>query len=98
MNPIKKYIHRRKAAKIAWYLDKISAMPIEYRREKRPEISTLMWLHAYYEGRTASTPKFMLESQIILLTVSFDGQNKEALCRVVALLYNWVHKGEIRDF
>ena len=99
MNLIKKFIHRRKAAKIAAYLDKISAMPLDYRKTKKREISALLCLHAYYEGRTASSPRVMLESQIRLLRLPSENLiDKEGLCREIAVLYYWVHKGEIRGF
>ena len=65
-----------------------------YLKSKEILISQLEWLIAYYEGRTASTPKELLESYISSL------RNYQPNCHFerITLLYNWVYYKKIVGF
>ena len=69
------------------------SFPDEYRKTKTIEMDTLRWILAYYNGRTAGTPKTYLEA----LLKDINTMTPEKM-RTINVLYYWVYYKEIVGF
>jgi hypothetical protein len=79
----------------------ISPFSEGYIESKKNEIETLEWLIAYYEGRTASTPKELLEATLISYGYyhhNFTLEEVNNALRSIVMLYDWVYKNRITGF
>jgi len=78
-----------------------SPFPKGYIEDKTAYITTLEWLIGYYEGRTASTPKELLESMITATGYYKNDTPPEAVkdnLKAIVMLYDWVYKNRITGF
>lgn len=93
-----KKLHTKKfyKKKIQDFIDNLKRPVFEqkYLMYHRYKIDALYWLLAYYDGRTASTPKKLLESYINGL----DTDNRKSDLEWIRILYNWENYKEIVGF
>jgi hypothetical protein len=96
---------KRKLRKLKKYYENImhpkSPFPAGYIESKTSEIQTLEWLISYYEGRTASTPKKLLESYITMTGYYTNNPSLESMketLKSIAMLYDWVYNNRITGF
>ena len=85
MNYLKKRILKKHL-----YLLENGRFSDDYIEEHKNKLECLKWLIAYYEGRTASSPKEMLKA----LINSFKGITPEEL-EWIRMLYNWIYYKQI---
>lgn len=70
-----------------------SSFPDGYRKTKTVELDALHWILAYYNGRTANSPKVYLEA----LLKDIKTMTPEKM-RTINVLYNWVYYKNIVGF
>jgi hypothetical protein len=70
-----------------------SNFPDGYLESKRIELDALHWILAYYNGRTANSPKIYLEA----LLKDINTMTPEKM-RTINVLYYWVYYKEITGF
>jgi hypothetical protein len=70
-----------------------SNFPDGYLENKRIELDALHWILAYYNGRTANSPKIYLEA----LLKDINTMTPEKM-RTINVLYNWVYYKNIIGF
>lgn len=91
---IKKNREKRKLVKYLANLNDVNArFPLKYLESKRDLIGWIEWLIAYYEGRTAATPKQILESMLEPYIT-----NKFVTIEEVKFMYHWVYYKRITGF
>jgi len=92
---IKNYFIKRKIIK---YLDNLenNNFPINYIESKKENIECLHWILAYYENRTACTPKELLEE--ILNKYKIINSFNEHDIIWIKTLYYWVYYKKIIGF
>lgn len=111
---MKKYFKKRKLVNFHEKIKNPSTTwPQWYLDIRKPEIQMMEWLIAYYDGRTASTPKEYLEALINKTEYYQDYANVmkslnivpmsevdrlDLKLKYISFLYNWVHYKKITGF
>lgn len=76
------------------YIERMHQHP--YVDAKQHLISILDWIFAYYEDRTAATPKEYLEA--LINSRPTESYSVEEHFQQIRLLYNWVYHKQIVGF
>jgi hypothetical protein len=92
---IKNYFNKHKITK---YLDNLknNNFSINYIESKKENIECLEWIEAYYENRTACTPKELLEEYIHKYKIINSFDKDEVIW--IKTLYYWVYYKKITGF
>ena len=84
-----KYFKKKKIKK---YLENLknNDFPEDYLKSHEKEIGILEWLVSYYEGKTVSTPKELLQ-------ICLYHERPEDI-KIIKLLYFWIYEKHIVGF